>query len=99
MSFSDDSAYHSNDGSGSNEHPHEESELAAQKEQILKQILTPDARIALPRQSYQGQPRQQELRREREYAPGDGDKEDAKRLHLFGVKWSGRPGVTRSRAQ
>ncbi len=38
---------HSNDGIESNEHSHSEEEISAQKEQILKQILTAEARSRL----------------------------------------------------
>ena len=55
MSYSDDSGFHSHDGgtphshdgSEPHDHSHEEAELAAQKEQILKRILTSDARRRL----------------------------------------------------
>ena len=55
MSYSDDSGFHSHDGgtphshdgSEPQDHSHEEAELAAQKEQILKRILTSDARRRL----------------------------------------------------
>ena len=38
---------HSNDGTESHEHSHNEEEISAQKEQILKQILTAEARSRL----------------------------------------------------
>jgi programmed cell death protein 5 len=38
---------HPHDHEHPHEHPHNESEIAAQKEQILKQILTADARLRL----------------------------------------------------
>ena len=55
MSYSDDSGFHSHDGgtphshdgSEPHDHSHEEAELTAQKEQILKRILTSDARRRL----------------------------------------------------
>ena len=54
MSYSDDSEFnfndggsHTHDGVDSHDHSQEEATLAAQKEQILKQILTPDARSRL----------------------------------------------------
>lgn len=38
---------HSHDGSEPHEHSHNEAEISAQKEQILKQILTSEARSRL----------------------------------------------------
>jgi programmed cell death protein 5 len=38
---------HSHDGTESHEHSHNEAEISAQKEQILKQILTSEARSRL----------------------------------------------------
>ena len=48
MSYSDDSEFNFNDGgSQSPDSSNEEAALSSQKEQILKQILTPDARSRL----------------------------------------------------
>ena len=48
MSYSDDSEFNFNDGgSQSPDSSNEEAALSAQKEQILKQILAPDARSRL----------------------------------------------------
>lgn len=53
MSFSNPDDYehhdheHPHDHDHSHEHPHDESEISAQKEQILKQILSGDARLRL----------------------------------------------------
>ena len=38
---------HSHDGSEPHDHSHEDAELSAQKEQLLKRILMPDARRRL----------------------------------------------------
>ena len=38
---------HSHDGTEPHEHSHSEAEISAQKEQILKQILTSEARLRL----------------------------------------------------
>ena len=38
---------HSHDGSEPHEHSHNEAEISAQKDQILKQILSPEARMRL----------------------------------------------------
>jgi len=46
-SHSDGTEPHSHDGSEPHEHSHNESEISAQKEQILKQILTSEARSRL----------------------------------------------------
>ena len=48
MSYSDDSEFNLDDGGSQSPDQHnEESALSAQKEQILKQILAPDARSRL----------------------------------------------------
>jgi programmed cell death protein 5 len=44
---SDGSEPHSHDGSEPHEHSHNEAEISAQKDQILKQILSPEARMRL----------------------------------------------------
>ncbi len=46
-SHGDGTEPHSHDGSEPHEHSHNESEISAQKEQILKQILTSEARSRL----------------------------------------------------
>ena len=38
---------HSHDGSEPHDHSHSEAEISAQKERLLKQILTPEARMRL----------------------------------------------------
>lgn len=46
-SHNDGTEPHSHDGSEPHEHSHSEAEISAQKEQILKQILTSEARMRL----------------------------------------------------
>ena len=46
-SHNDGTEPHSHDGSEPHEHSHNEAEISAQKEQILKQILTSEARSRL----------------------------------------------------
>ena len=46
-SHNDGSESHSHDGSEPHEHSHSEAEISAQKDQILKQILTSEARSRL----------------------------------------------------
>ncbi len=46
-SHTDGTEPHSHDGTEPHEHSHSEAEISAQKEQILKQILTSEARLRL----------------------------------------------------
>ena len=46
-SHDDGTEPHSHDGSEPHEHSHGDAEISAQKEQILKQILSPEARLRL----------------------------------------------------
>ncbi len=47
MSYPNPDEHEHNDHEHPHEHPHSDSEISAQKEQILKQILTADARLRL----------------------------------------------------